>query len=324
MIKRGTPTMGGVLIVGSVFISTLLWARLSSFYVWTAIIATLLFGAIGFVDDYSKMAKQRSLGLTGRQKLLAQLLVAYGVWAVLFYRLSFSAALIIRGTSVFRFSKSPPIRGKSLYRSLFISATDRRCVAGVVQRGKFDRRPGWSGDQRHFHRDDSVDGFYLSQQRCALGQIPGIDSPAGSSGVDGFLRSDGGREPRLPLVQRATRAGFHGRRRQPGHRRRNRNGGSADEAGIHVVDGGWSFCDRSVVSDVAGERLQDDKANDGHRAAVVQDDAAASPLRDAGLERVEDRLSIFDSGDPVCVVESVDAEVTVSMGISDCRWPSAC
>ena len=84
MVKRGTPTMGGVLIVGSVLISTLFWAKLNSIYVWTAMIATLLFGAIGFVDDYSKMAKQRSLGLTGRQKLLAQALVAVGVWAVLF------------------------------------------------------------------------------------------------------------------------------------------------------------------------------------------------------------------------------------------------
>ncbi len=83
-VKRGTPTMGGVLIVGSVLISTLLWSKLSSIYVWTAIIATLLFAAVGFVDDYSKMAKQRSLGLTGRQKLLAQALVAVGVWAVLY------------------------------------------------------------------------------------------------------------------------------------------------------------------------------------------------------------------------------------------------
>jgi phospho-N-acetylmuramoyl-pentapeptide-transferase len=83
-VKRGTPTMGGVLIVGSVLISTLLWSRLTSVYAWTAMIATLLFAAIGFIDDYSKMAKQRSLGLTGRQKLLAQLLVAVGVWAVLF------------------------------------------------------------------------------------------------------------------------------------------------------------------------------------------------------------------------------------------------
>ncbi|HKR22285.1 MAG TPA: phospho-N-acetylmuramoyl-pentapeptide-transferase [Pyrinomonadaceae bacterium] len=90
MVKRGTPTMGGVLIVGSVLISTLLWSRLSSVYVWTAMIATLLFAAIGFVDDYSKMAKQRSLGLTGRQKLLAQALVAVGVWAVLFITAKYS------------------------------------------------------------------------------------------------------------------------------------------------------------------------------------------------------------------------------------------
>jgi phospho-N-acetylmuramoyl-pentapeptide-transferase len=83
-VKRGTPTMGGVLIVGSVLISTLFWARLSSVYVWTAMGATLTFAAIGFIDDYSKMAKQRSLGLTGRQKLLAQLLIAVGLWAVLF------------------------------------------------------------------------------------------------------------------------------------------------------------------------------------------------------------------------------------------------
>src|SRR4051812_45277796 len=89
-VKRGTPTMGGVLIVGSVLISTLLWSRLSSVYVWTAMIATLLFAAIGFVDDYSKMAKQRSLGLTARQKLLAQLLVAVGVWAVLYITTKYS------------------------------------------------------------------------------------------------------------------------------------------------------------------------------------------------------------------------------------------
>jgi phospho-N-acetylmuramoyl-pentapeptide-transferase len=84
MAKRGTPTMGGVLIVGSVVISTLFWAKLSSVYVWTVVIATLLFATIGFLDDYAKMAKQRSLGLTGKQKLLAQLLIAIGVWVVLF------------------------------------------------------------------------------------------------------------------------------------------------------------------------------------------------------------------------------------------------
>ncbi|RMG02287.1 MAG: phospho-N-acetylmuramoyl-pentapeptide-transferase, partial [Acidobacteria bacterium] len=81
--KKGTPTMGGVLIIGSVFISTLLWARLDSLYLWIALIATTLFAAIGFADDYIKIIKKRSLGLTGKQKLVGQLLVAVGVWLVL-------------------------------------------------------------------------------------------------------------------------------------------------------------------------------------------------------------------------------------------------
>jgi len=84
MAKRGTPTMGGVLIVGSVVISTLLWAKLSSVYVWTVVLATLAFGGIGFADDYLKLARKHSLGLTGKQKLLGQLLIAIGVWVVLF------------------------------------------------------------------------------------------------------------------------------------------------------------------------------------------------------------------------------------------------
>jgi phospho-N-acetylmuramoyl-pentapeptide-transferase len=90
MAKRGTPTMGGVLIVVSVLISTLLWARLSNVYIWTVMLAMLLFATIGFVDDYAKMAKQRSLGLTGRMKLLYQLLVAVGVWAVLYFFANYS------------------------------------------------------------------------------------------------------------------------------------------------------------------------------------------------------------------------------------------
>src|SRR6266851_8219233 len=71
--KRDTPTMGGLLLIASVVISTFLWARLSSPYVWVIIVATIAFGAIGFADDYLKLVKRRSLGLTGRQKLALQL-----------------------------------------------------------------------------------------------------------------------------------------------------------------------------------------------------------------------------------------------------------
>ncbi len=82
--KKGTPTMGGVLILGSVFISTILWARLDSLYLWLALIATTAFGLIGFIDDYIKIVKKRSLGLTERQKLAGQLLTAVFVWGCLY------------------------------------------------------------------------------------------------------------------------------------------------------------------------------------------------------------------------------------------------
>ena len=83
--KKGTPTMGGVLLLGSVFLSTLLWARLDSLYLWLALGATTAFGLIGFFDDYIKIVKKRSLGLTGWQKILGQLLTALVVWGCLYW-----------------------------------------------------------------------------------------------------------------------------------------------------------------------------------------------------------------------------------------------
>jgi len=77
--KAGTPTMGGVLIVGSTVIPTLLWGDLENVYVWLAIFTMLVFGAIGFVDDYSKVAKRRNRGLSGRHKFFLQTLAALGI-----------------------------------------------------------------------------------------------------------------------------------------------------------------------------------------------------------------------------------------------------
>lgn len=83
--KKGTPTMGGVLIIGSVLLSTLLWARLDNIFLWLALGATICFGAVGFADDYIKIVKKRSLGLTGKQKLAGQLITAVAIWAVLYW-----------------------------------------------------------------------------------------------------------------------------------------------------------------------------------------------------------------------------------------------
>jgi phospho-N-acetylmuramoyl-pentapeptide-transferase len=77
--KAGTPTMGGVLIVGSTVIPTLLWGDLENVYVWLAVFTMLVFGAIGFADDYSKVVKRRNLGLSGKSKFSLQTLASLGV-----------------------------------------------------------------------------------------------------------------------------------------------------------------------------------------------------------------------------------------------------
>jgi phospho-N-acetylmuramoyl-pentapeptide-transferase len=77
--KAGTPTMGGVLIVASTVIPTLLWGDLANAYVWLAVFTILAFGAIGFADDYSKVVQERNLGLTGKRKFSLQTLVSFGV-----------------------------------------------------------------------------------------------------------------------------------------------------------------------------------------------------------------------------------------------------
>jgi len=74
--KAGTPTMGGILIVAAIVLPTLLWADLQNRYVWLALLGLLGFGAIGFFDDYAKVAKKRNLGLSVRQKFWAQVLCA--------------------------------------------------------------------------------------------------------------------------------------------------------------------------------------------------------------------------------------------------------
>jgi phospho-N-acetylmuramoyl-pentapeptide-transferase len=82
--KAGTPTMGGLLILAGIVIPTLLWSDLTNRSVWLLLFVTLACGAIGFADDYTKVVKKRNLGLTGRYKILAQILVGLVVGLTLY------------------------------------------------------------------------------------------------------------------------------------------------------------------------------------------------------------------------------------------------
>lgn len=79
LVKAGTPTMGGLLILAASLGPTLMWANLTNVYVWIAVLATALFGAIGFLDDYLKITRRSSGGLKAREKMGLQILVALGV-----------------------------------------------------------------------------------------------------------------------------------------------------------------------------------------------------------------------------------------------------
>jgi phospho-N-acetylmuramoyl-pentapeptide-transferase len=89
--KAGTPTMGGVLIVLSTAVPTLLWADLANPFVLLALFALVAFAAIGFVDDYAKVAKRQNLGLTGKKKLTLQFLVSAFVGIALLVLSTYSA-----------------------------------------------------------------------------------------------------------------------------------------------------------------------------------------------------------------------------------------
>src|SRR5690554_4281650 len=85
LAKTGTPTMGGLLILGSILLSVVLWTDLSNRYVWAVITILIGFGAVGFVDDYRKVVRKDTRGLPGRWKYFWQSVIAAGVATYLYY-----------------------------------------------------------------------------------------------------------------------------------------------------------------------------------------------------------------------------------------------
>jgi len=116
--KQGTPTMGGVLIIGAVFISSLLWARPDNRFVWLALFAMLYLGGLGFADDYLKVTKKNTSGVSGRIKLLFQFILA-GIITAVFLT---SPLLEVQARELFvPFVKSPVIVNMSWFTFFFFA-----------------------------------------------------------------------------------------------------------------------------------------------------------------------------------------------------------
>jgi phospho-N-acetylmuramoyl-pentapeptide-transferase len=91
--KQGTPTMGGVIILAAIVIPTLLWADLTNQYIWITLFITIGYGVIGFVDDYKKVVEKNTKGLSARQKMFWQVVLAGSVAVYLFLKPGFSEEL---------------------------------------------------------------------------------------------------------------------------------------------------------------------------------------------------------------------------------------
>ncbi len=93
--KAGTPTMGGILIIFSLIVSTLLWSNLTNYYIWIVLIITTGYGIIGFVDDYLMQVKKKSKGLSVRSKLLMQIILAIFTGVLIYLYSDFNTQVTI-------------------------------------------------------------------------------------------------------------------------------------------------------------------------------------------------------------------------------------
>src|SRR3954447_24880558 len=116
--KQGVPTMGGVLIIGSVLISSVLWCRPDNRFVWLALFSMTVHGALGFADDYLKVTKKNTAGISGRFKLAVQLAVALIVTAIFLT----NPALQVQARSLYLpFFKAPVIANMGLLTFIFFA-----------------------------------------------------------------------------------------------------------------------------------------------------------------------------------------------------------
>ena len=116
--KQGTPTMGGVLVIGAVFISSVLWARPDNRFVWLTLFSMIYLGGLGFADDYLKVTKKKSDGISGRTKLVCQIVLALIVTGVFLS----SPLLEVQARSLYvPFVKSPVVTNMGWYVILFFA-----------------------------------------------------------------------------------------------------------------------------------------------------------------------------------------------------------
>ncbi len=277
--KKGTPTMGGVLILFALGISTLLWVDLRNRYVWAVLFVTLGYGALGFVDDYLKLSRHSHKGVPGRTKLAVQAVIGLiaGVWITTLTREPLASELAI---PVFKEVLIPLGHFFPLFAALVMM-----------------------GSSNAVNLTDGLDGLaivptiicagvfaliaYLVGNRIFAEYLQ-LNAVAGVGELCGVLLGADRRRAGFFVVQRAAGGGVHGRHRlalagrRAGRGRRRHQARDRSDDRRRPVRGG----DR--LGHHPGVLVQT------HRPARVPDGAAAPPFREEGLGRADHRDPLLD------------------------------
>ena len=197
LTKRGTPTMGGLMILIAMTISTLIWMDFTNGFTWACLGVTLGFGAIGFLDDYDKVTKRSNKGISGRTRLLIEFFVA-GL-AVTWIASKTGTTLylpFLKDSGPGARPRLHPVRGVH-HRRL------RQC-------GEPDRRPRRAGDDARHHRRADLRRDRLPRGKHPLFGLSGHPPRAGVRRACGVRRRDDRGVPRVPVVHAPPAAVFMG------------------------------------------------------------------------------------------------------------------
>ena len=217
--KGGTPTMGGVMILGTILASTLLWARLDNPFILVLLFVLLTHGYLGFRDDYAKVTQKTSAGVSAKFKLAVQFLSAAAAGAYLYF--SPDTRDYIRDFIVPGFSE--PFHIDPTWLVVIFVIMTVAVIMGSSNAGEPNRWARRPGDWLHDRGGDDVRDFRLRGRSRGVQQLSEAAVPQASRrGLD-FLHGDGRRRLGIFVVQLSSRARFHGRHGLPGIGRLVRN-----------------------------------------------------------------------------------------------------
>ena len=294
LVKAGTPTMGGALILVSVAISTLLWMDLASHYVWIALLTTLGFGVIGWVDDYKKIVHKNPKGLIARWKYFWQSIFGIGAALAIVYATDLPAQTEL----IVPFFKHVAIP---------LGALGFMVLAYFVI----------VGSSNAVNLTDGLDGlailptvmvasalgiFAYVAGNAVFSRYLGLPHIPGAGELIVFCAAIAGAGLAFSVVQRLPGGGVHGRCGRPGPGGSTRGGRGNCPAGDRAVHHGRRICHGNPLGDDSGGQLQAD------RQAHLPHGAHPSPLRTQRLEGDAGGGAVLDHFHDAGIDRPVDAE----------------